>query len=395
MKNKFFKLTFKSLLLPAAVICGIMLLVAFLTSINANITNTYREIGEIPSVYYLYERANSSISTIVIFSAIGACFLPFAVFSYRYSLQKADIYNQAPFEEKTVRNTRVLVGLIYICIIFTASFFILFTGYGIRVMLTRLPLVEPGTSSYRTLATINPEIWFLGYILGLLIVTSTYVVVCYFVSKSTSLPNAILTSMSGMLILGGTIFALTYAPCFLYTYNLSDYSLWFVYLYRIGFTPFQASSFIISSLDIQAVSATPEFTHTTLDYVNLINMIISILLGGLSSIPLLFAKEPSGETSGKGFGKRKGERIIHHILFGVLGYGISYFASTTTFIVSFIFFSFMATAYVLITAWLNRSFKFKKCDLLPMIITISASFVTMIVFFIVGAVVKGDLVIVA
>lgn len=381
MKKKFIKSQFKSLLLPGLVLGGILVVAAFFIGALVNAYCEwhlqYDAYGNLTSRYVMIE-AYSGMTALMIFAVTIAFLMPFFVFSYRFSLKKADIYFQAPYEERTVRNTRVLVGLFYVGVAFTIAFLLLVSVYGLRVIATQ----QVATNTNQIVrAQMDAAYYFLGYILGLFTVLATYLITSFFSSTCTSLPNAVITAIEGLTILAlGFLCIIYWKIDYDQTYR-SIYSSATENLSYVGFSPVHSILYFAYFIENPAVGVVIQRVDDVIKGIYLFDTIGYVVIGGLLTVPLMLMKEPSGETAGKGFGASKLARIIHHTFFGFCCFASYIFVIGAQFLIFAIGYTITGVVYWLITAWENRTFKFKQKDFIPMICSYATCTITSMVYF--------------
>lgn len=384
MNSKLIKFTFKNMLLPTLILGGILVVAAFLIAITAGVQDEYIKVIEygLLTRTYIYSSANSGLTVFVAFALSAAFLMGLTIFTYRHSIKKADLFYQIPYNEKSLRNSRILVGLLYTAIIYTLAFLVLIFIYGIRWMIT--PEVKDLAQEILIRASIYPKYYVIAFIVGLTSACATYLITCFFASTASSLENSIAISLEGLLLLGGTAFVLFYGLWEIEA-TKTNYAIEGGLLdnvaHNFGLSPYQVGMFINRVTNYHAVGDTEAYFQGELETL-IADVVLYVLLGGVLLIPLLLSKEPSAETCGKGFGNNKFDRVIHHVTFGLICF-LAYIASSPeNLVIYLIFYLIIVSIYFLSTAGLNRTFKIKMCDILPMIINASGTLISSTIFMI-------------
>lgn len=369
MISRLFKSQFKSMLLPGLIIGSIVILTGIILGLSANVFEVYSV-----SSYGRYLTAVPSMNTTAMFvvSCIGGTIFGIIVASYRFSLKKADVYHQAPFNEKTVRNVRILVGLIFTLIATITAFFFLICIFVVRSKFS-YPSNNYNSEYYAyTRANIDYVLLFCEFIVIVALVISCYFISVFFALQTSTLPNAIILTLAALLILGtGTKFigmiVSHYYSCFeVYKNSVEEFvpNITFGYIYG-------SSEFIYYRFESQIMNLEQSYKISNW---NLYEPFVGTILLGGGIAPICFLQpEISGELCGKGDNKNVIQRIFHHTFYLIaLCFATTAIDDSGVFIYLLVAL-YLGTTYYLITVWLNRSFKLKQDDWIPMIVSFGTS----------------------
>ena len=102
-------------------LCAILIIFFFTMVVPGLIISTYRDVW-VDDVW-TWSMNTPSLSRFVIAPMCFAFILPLFVLDYRFNKRKADIYYQLPLKEKELKNTRIVLALVALLVLFTITFF--------------------------------------------------------------------------------------------------------------------------------------------------------------------------------------------------------------------------------------------------------------------------------
>lgn len=362
MLGKIIKSQIKSLLVPGIIVAIVTLTsyipITLFESTGGYVDNNSQIIGAFPFLSVL--------------AFIFATVLPLCAYSYRYSLPKADFYNQIPFKKNLVRKVRSLILLSYILIAFTVVFFL---GLAICAVKNQMP-VEAGLYKYHY----NLGAMTVSYLFLLVIIIAQYFVSSFFVSKGNTFINSMFLLIGGNVILS----LIVLAPICFYsvTFNARNANLGKVddVLYTIGGSGIHSLVLLLISYvtkleeaNININYSLAEFFATKYAAALITDSMFFIAFGVLGGLEVFFGKEPSGEYYGKAKCHDISQDIIIHLTFGIIGLFVVCSAAIGFVLAFASTFVFYAIAYYMIHSLLNRSFKFTKrvvCIIVPVVSTV-------------------------
>lgn len=359
MLNRIIKSQFKSLIVPT-IITFILCFMAFVP-------------------YCMFTSTSSSAEGTLAGNLLGlggtgfvlATVMPLCVFSYKYSLAKADFFYQIPFNKKTVRIVRSMIILAVIIGSLVVSFLL---GIVIQAIMNQIPAEE---GLFKRTYDIGSECIYFPLIL--LVVIAQYFVSTFFVSKGNCFINSLFLLIGGNIILS----LIVLAPMCLISLLGKDLDIE-NFLYVIGPSGFHSYALMVICYQIkcglfQGMATIQEFITSEYGATLLVDSGIFAALGIASGVNLFIGKEPSGELCGKAICQDVSQDIIIHGAFAIIGLFVAC-SGTLGLLLSFTMsFVFYAIAYYMIHSLLNRSFKFTKrvvCIIIPIVSVILILMVT-------------------
>lgn len=294
--------------------------------------------------------------------------LPFFVYSYRTSKKAVDTFYQAAYADKTIRRTRILIGLGIVLATITVSFWLGTALYGLRYAATPAErTIAPTGSSSDTIYIIRNYVNFaympLAYIVGVLLFSGQYFINCYLVSLGNHLIDQICTVLFGNFILAGIVVMPTlYALSLTWTQLNSDFLRPFFY-YGLGpVTPILFLAILVNPLVVgEGPSGLLDDSVPHLAIAISLYVVFAAVLGVL----VMKEKDPSGEYAGKAGPRNKAIAFIPHVA-GLLA-GIAFSCTgllgigRILVIPIFLFAIFGVFYYITLSLW-RRNFKLNKLD---------------------------------
>ncbi len=294
--------------------------------------------------------------------------LPFFVYSYRTSKKAVDTFYQAAYADKTIRRTRILIGLGIVLATITVSFWLGTALYGLRYAATpaEQAITSTGSSASTTYILrnyVNFAYMPLAYLVGVLLFSGQYFINCYLVSLGNHLIDQICTVLFGNFILAGIVVMPTlYALSLTWTQLNSDFFRPFFY-YGLGpVTPILFLAILVNPLVVgEGPNGLLDGSVPHLAIAISLYVVFAAVLGVL----VMKEKDPSGEYAGKAGPRNKAIAFIPHVAglltgiafscTGLLGIG------RVLVIPIFLFAIFGVFYYIALSLW-RRNFKLNKLD---------------------------------
>ena len=294
--------------------------------------------------------------------------LPFFVYSYRTSKKAVDTFYQAAYADKTIRRTRILIGLGIVLATITVSFWLGTALYGLRYAATPAERVITSTGSsasttYILRNYVNFAYMPLAYLVGVLLFSGQYFINCYLVSLGNHLIDQICTVLFGNFILAGIVVMPTlYALSLTWTQLNSDFFRPFFY-YGLGpVTPILFLAILVNPLVVgEGPSGLLDDSVPHLAIAISLYVVFAAVIGVL----VMKEKDPSGEYAGKAGPRNKAIAFIPHVA-GLLA-GIAFSCTgllgigRVLVIPIFLFAIFGVFYYITLSLW-RRNFKLNKLD---------------------------------
>lgn len=327
MKKNLFRLSIKEFLVPTIIIAALMV---FISGSFMFGKNDFTGIYVNPA--YLFTIAG-----------IGALFFPIIVYSFRFSLKKADIYYQGPYKQTTVVRIKFITGLVMLLLAYTAGFTSHILCQGLRYGFIN---ISGGASAF--LAEIG------SFGLGLLFLSFIYINTSFVVSKTTSLFNAILLVIAVNLFL--TFAAVVFESVFEMFYIIVRREVLGLYYGRsiehIGFSLYNYNIVLDNLVNSYQSSYVSKWTLESLA----INTIGGAIISSGCLVGVLIQKNPSGEKCGKA--KPSGWAIaLFHMSMSIYTVLISSLGSSIMPLIIFTFFLIGLFFYYLLTLLFSRTKK--------------------------------------
>ena len=294
--------------------------------------------------------------------------LPFFVYSYRTSKKAVDTFYQAAYADKTIRRTRILIGLGIVLATITVSFWLGTALYGLRYAATpaEQAITSTGSSASTTYILrnyVNFAYMPLAYLVGVLLFSGQYFINCYLVSLGNHLIDQICTVLFGNFILAGIVVMPTlYALSLTWTQLNSDFFRPFFY-YGLGpVTPILFLAILVNPLVVgEGPSGLLDDSVPHLAIAISLYVVFAAVIGVL----VMKEKDPSGEYAGKAGPRNKAIAFIPHVA-GLLA-GIAFSCTgllgigRVLVIPIFLFAIFGVFYYITLSLW-RRNFKLNKLD---------------------------------
>ncbi len=308
-----------------------------------------------------------SYPSFVPYLIIGLLFsfiLPLISFSYRYTSKRADTYYQLPLKKNELRNTRILLGLIYMIVVLTFLFFL---------SMLCLYLNEQELLLMVSLKALNVEPYHFIYIVPFFFLSLFFLCGNYFINScicsfANSQKNAVLYLLIFQFVLCTGLFFFSAIPNnFMYNsvYISNTFDIFFTggCFEPSGIMPLIGLDRLFSSL---MRDGTPSFINKYSERLFIPSLICTGVFSILCAVYILLTKEPSGEFSGKNATRYKWDFFIPHLPALLLSFFHSktYTDTFDYFFAMFITLAFTVLGHYLLTCLIRGTFKLKKKDLI-------------------------------
>lgn len=305
-----------------------------------------------------------SFSPYIVVGVLFSFLLPLISLSYRYSGRRADIYYQLPLKKNELRNTRLLIGLIYMIVTLTFLFFI---------SMLCLYLNEQALLFMLSLKAITVEPYHFIYIIPFFFLSLFFLCGNYFInacicSFANSWKNAVIYLLVFQFVLCTGLFFFSAIPNnfmynSVYISNTLDIFLTSGSFEPSGIMPLIGLDRLFSSL---LRDGTPLFINQYHEKLLVPSLICTGVFSILCAVYIFLTKEPSGEFSGKNTTRYKWDFFIPHFLALLLSFFHStiYINPITSFVIGFIILTFTILGHYLLTCIVRGTFKLKKKDLI-------------------------------
>lgn len=306
MNRKFLRWQLREWMPFLLVIAFLSLIIAVTASLTTRLDylhDYYTGKDNLPSVNYLL--------SIILPSAISASIMPLFVFDYRYKKSKSDTYLQLPLKEKELRNTRLTIGIVYLLVIYTISFWL----STLIIFLRQDTLARQVQGPY-----FNYGYFALFYVYFFLAIIYIYFSNAFLANLAFNLLDAVIYILAGLMILSllpNALYSL-FARLFLRdSTEVADFSRTFLYGWaNLNFSTIGICDEVFS-LSVPGMTDEVIFS-STFSYVQLAFMIIGFGLGIFAALYLYLSRETSGEHSGSIDLRYRWVEYIPHIFYFTL-----------------------------------------------------------------------------
>ncbi|MBQ7250017.1 MAG: hypothetical protein IJS37_01565 [Bacilli bacterium] len=306
--------------------------------------------------------SNTAFIALAIMASMFALALPAFIFVYRGSLQAVDCFYQAGFEARTIRRTRVILGLVFLLVAFTVAYWIGVFVLGMRYIAT--PAVVTTDTSSTVRADIHFGYFALAYLAFVVILAAQYFTNCFFASLGDQMFVQIALMVCG-LILQSLIMMAPVLYCEM-TASLSGRSgdpLSAAFRYCYG--PIGMTSALVQLISPLIEGGQNPWGANSIWWV--MSLVISVLFGAGSCVYLFISKEPSGEYAGHWKARNVYIGLIPHVTALVIGVALSTVVGINTgvsIVSGYALMLFFDVSYFALLALLRKSFKPAKLDLI-------------------------------
>lgn len=314
-----------------------------------------------PNQYFL---SLTSFTPYIVVGVLYSTLLPLISLSYRYNSRRADIYYQLPLKKNELRNTRLLIGLIYMIVALAFLFFIsMFCLYlNEQSLLFILSLKEIKVEPYHFIYIVP------FFFLSLFFLCGNYFINACICSFANSWKNAVIYLFVFQFVLCTGLFFLSAIPNnFLYNsiYISNTFAIFLMSgcFEPSGIMPLIGLNYLFSGL---LKDGTPLFISQYYEQLLIPSLICTGVFSILCAIYIFLAKEPSGEFSGKNTTRYKWDFYIPHFLALLLSFlhTLNYMDPRTSFFIGSIILTFTILGHYLLTCIIRGTFKLKKKDLI-------------------------------
>lgn len=293
--------------------------------------------------------------------------------TYRYSLRALDTFYQIPKNKKVIRYANNLTVFLFLLVAFSLSYWLAVMILTIRQGVTNSPGFNM-PEGYAALPMYHFQYYLLAYLFIILTIPSQFFVSYYLITRSNNFFSSFIILVLGEVVMIASMFSVIYL---IYTFSNNE-----LYILRFGYMDFSAIFPIALSENIfRNLIVNNKLPVINFDVALTVELIISAILyvaiSALAIFKFVNEKESSGEYSRSAVGRDKLQRIISHAGFAVIGLLLASFIGTgTAYFVSLKIILFItgiiqyAAIYYVFIGLLNRNFKIKKNDLIPMIIIV-------------------------
>lgn len=305
-------------------------------------------------------------SLLLITCLVSTFVLPPFIFAYRDSINGADSLYQAGFSRKTLRRTRVLLGLAILAMAFTAAYFFGVFVLGIRYL--AIPETRVVGEATYTRITIYFGYIFVAYFGILAIIVAQYFINCFF----ASLGNSTLVQLM-LMACGAAILSLALSAPIAYISQMARFAgnqdastanaRLFIYG-PIG-SGLAAYEFLVEPIRAGVYTWDPSTAGRLSEF------IIGLALGCGAFVAMWFMKEPSGEFAGKWRPRHWVITMIPHLAALLIGIILCTFAGGNigaTIIGGYTMMVFFDGTYFCLLALMRRSFRMKRIDLIAFLV---------------------------
>ena len=285
-----------------------------------------------------YESTKLSIVSLTIPFTILAFIMPLFVYNYKFSLRSSDTFYQLPFQEKEMRNLRIIAGIIAIGVSLIICFLLGFIFFTIRFYASPVTktfvaenyIYDEITKEYTVIehtvtlvrSSYHPGMFWLLLPASLVGVAIEYFISCFLVSLTNKPFTAILFNGSIQLFLLGFLPSIILMANHFYSAQEKEivtevfdsftycetYALMFSpgLAFTSGITTYICDSFVFNgSFEAEALKGIRGFTFAS-------TISLTLLIGALVAFLILYMKDPSGEHSGNyGLNKPKYNTLIY------------------------------------------------------------------------------------
>ena len=347
MNKKFIRYQLKEWLPIFLIILVIYASIMLTVSFNYSLETDYRPSISFPALGYIFTPLLISTSV-----------MPLVVYSYRFNKRKSDIYYLFSLKENELKNTRLILGLVSILIITTVLYWLSMLILGIRYNIAKD--LNPSKYNWNWIQII--PLYFMTIVIGI----TNYFVSSYLINLGNNILDSII-----YYFLGETILCL-----------IVIVPLLLIYKYNDSILPYQ--NFFTSSFKTLCTFSLGEGLHHIfypllnnekylMDDMNniicIICLVISIILGIISSIYVIIKKDPSGEYSGSYKQRDLMTKIIPYVAFFFFNnYIIINLLGSSYVIFELISSIILISGEYLLIALINRNFKLDKFHLTALLI---------------------------
>ena len=311
------------------------------------------------------------IVTLMLLPSFSSLFiLPFFVYSYRTSKKAVDTFYQAAYADKTIRRTRILIGLGIVLATITVSFWLGTALYGLRYAATPAERVITTTgSSTSTMYILRNYVNFaympLAYLVGVLLFSGQYFINCYLVSLGNHLIDQICTVLFGNFILAGIVVMPTLYVLSLATVGGAQINDDFFRPFYYGLGPATPILFLAILVNPLVVGEGPNgLLDGSVPHL-VIAISLYVVFAAVLGVLVMKEKDPSGEYAGKAGPRNKAIAFIPHVAGLLVGIAFSCTGllgiGRILVIPIFLFALFGVFYYIILSLW-RRNFKLNKLD---------------------------------
>lgn len=296
--------------------------------------------------------AQTNLESIGVTFSVAVMIFPLFALDYRYKKSKADTFMQAPFKERQLRTSRLLIGLIGILILFTLIYIC-----GVLIIYFRQ---LNASSNY----FYHYEYYVAAYFFLILFGSIEYFISASIASFSDNVIDAIF-----LLLVANTIRTLLFSSFTSYYSAILDvycgmYTYTGIEIFTLApsfYAPGVYSDFCFSSLILENEIGDAFFgnEHALFDT----SLCIYLVMGLASFFYIFMSKEPSGEHAGSNGPRNAAISLLPHlsyILFSIWFIAITYSLPVILWVCYFVF----AILEYCILAFYHRSFKLPKLSFL-------------------------------
>lgn len=300
------------------------------------------------------------LGNFVITPMLFAFFLPNFVLDYRFNKRKSDIFYQLPLKERELKNTRIILALVSLLILFTVTFFAGTLVTLAHQMSERTRILNSHPEAVLGLYNYGYYIFF--YLCLLFIISGEYFVSLFFANLGSSSRSACMNSICGNAVLFLLIasFFMFIRTCMKSPDDTFPNSLdqLLTYSFCLNLHPSCLAANVTYAFSSGIKDGVFDMMVPASYYIPFIILDAVVIIA--AAVYMLYTKDPSGEHSGSFVARKEWMNYIIHITAFVLS---SYDLLTSTFDVwLFIYATIYVVFEYLIICSTRKTFHLKKID---------------------------------
>lgn len=322
----------------------------------------YADISSSGETYYTNYPTTLILHTLVP-GLIATFILPFAVYSFRYGRRSADCYLSFPAKPNSIRNTRLLVGLVYLEIAVFCAYWLSNGIFAFRQAVTNIPAATNHTYFFRYMLAYQ---WSpLVYLCIALAVAAQYFANCFFVSLGNNVLGSIIMLIAGDIIMLSIVFTpVSFIYVWLAKAGVSSSTFTASFFFGAGWL--FSGTMIYTVFNPLMLGNNPYLHYLTQSWDFWLCLILYVGFAVFAAVYVFKRKDPSGEYFGAWGPRNKATTSVIHLAGALLlfmSFGeftvLSWFFYLPTLMITMVW---SAGLYIGSIALYRRSFRLPKYD---------------------------------